>query len=251
MAELSLKTPHGKSILGVIPARGGSKGLARKNILQLAGKPLIAYTIEAALGASLLARVVVSTEDDEIARVSRQYGAQVPFFRPHDLAGDESSIYSVLIHAVRWLEEHENWCADYILLLQPTSPLRKAEDIDGSIALALEKDADGVVSLYEARPHPYQTKRLTEDGRILQFISLTKAIDRRQELPPVYAVNGAIYLVKRSVLLEQETFYTERTYAYLMPPERSLDIDSRWDFHLAELVLRGHSDGGAHSDSRP
>ena len=231
------ETTHGKRVLRVITARGGSKGLPRKNILQIAGKPLIAYTIDAALGASFLDRVVVSTDDEEIAKVARQYGADVPFLRPHDLAGDEASIYRVLIHAVQWLGEHQNWHADYILLLQPTSPLRRAEDIDGSITLALEKDADGVVSLYEARPHPYQTKRLTEDGRILQFISQSKPIERRQELPPAYAVNGAIYLVKRSILLEQETFYTERTLAYLMPPERSLDIDSRWDFYLAELVL--------------
>jgi len=231
------KIPHGKSVLGVITARGGSKGLPRKNILQLAGKPLIAYTIEAALGASFLDRVVVSTEDEEIARVSRQYGVEAPFLRPRDLAEDESSIYSVLIHAVRWLEEHQNWHADYILLLQPTSPLRRSEDIDGAIMLALEKDADGVVSLNEAKQHPYQMKRLTGDGRILQFISQSKPIERRQELSPAYAVNGAIYLVKRSILLEQETFYTERTLPYLMPPERSLDIDSRWDFYLAELVL--------------
>ena len=245
------ETAHGKRVLGVITARGGSKGLPRKNILQLAGKPLVAYTIEAALGASLLDRVVVSTDDDEIARVSRQYGADVPFLRPQDLAQDETPIYPGLIHAVQWLEERQNWQADYILLLQPTSPLRKSTDIDGAIRLALERDADGVVSLSEVKQHPYQMKRLTEDGCIRQFIAQSKAIDRRQELPPVYAVNGAIYLVKRSVLLEQETFYTERTYAYLMPPERSLDIDSKWDFHLAELVLRGNSDGGAHSDSRP
>lgn len=238
-------------MIGVITARGGSKGLPRKNILRLAGKPLVAYTIEAALGASLLDRFVVSTDDEEIARVSRQYGADVPFLRPQELAQDETSIYPTLIHAVQWLGQHEKWHADYILLLQPTSPLRTSTDIDGAIRLALERDADGVVSLSEVKQHPYQMKRLTEDGSIRHFIPQSKAIDRRQELPPVYAVNGAIYLVKRSVLLEQETFYTERTYAYLMPPERSLDIDSRWDFHLAELVLRGNSDGGAHSDSRP
>ena len=143
-----------------------------------------------------------------------------------------------MIHAVRWLEERQNWQADYILLLQPTSPLRKSTDIDGAIRLALERDADGVVSLSEVKQHPYQMKRLTEDGCILQFVPLPKAIDRRQELPRVYAVNGAIYLVKRSILLEKQTFYTERTFAYLMPADRSLDIDSRWDFYLTELVLR-------------
>lgn len=232
------KTNSKPKVLGIIPARGGSKGLPRKNILHLAGKPLIAYTIEAALRASLLDRVIVSTDDGEIAKVARKCGAEVPFLRPHDLARDEASIYPVLIHAVQWLDEDQNWDIDYVLLLQPTSPLRNAEDIDRAITLALERDADAIVSVYEAKQHPYQMKRLTAEGRIIEFISQSTPVERRQELPTVYMLNGAIYLVKRSILLEKRTFYTDRTYAYLMSPEQSLDIDSKWDLYLAELVLK-------------
>ena len=232
-------------VLGIIPARGGSKGLPGKNIRPLHGRPLIAHTIEAALRARLLDHVLVSTDEPQIADVARQWGAEAPFLRPPELAEDETLIYPVLVHATLWLEEQQGYRPDYVMLLQPTSPLRTAEDIDNSIRLALEKDADGVVSLCRAKHHPYWTKSITEEGRIGDFMVLDKPVEqaygRRQDLPPAYAINGSIYLVKRDILLERQTFYTEHTYPYVMPVERSLDIDTLWDLQIAELALRSES----------
>lgn len=228
-------------VLAVIIARGGSKGLPLKNIRFLAGKPLIAYTIDAALHARLLDRTVVSTDDGQIAEIARQYGAETPFLRPPELAQDETTVYPVLSHAVQWLEKSEGYRPDYVMLLQPTSPLRTAEDIDNAIALAREKNADGVVSLCETKHHPYWVKRVMGDGQVLDFTPLDKPYNRRQELPKAFALNGAIYMVKRQVLLERQTFYTDRTYSYIMSIEHSLDIDTPWDLHLAELILQGKS----------
>ena len=224
-------------ILGLITARGGSKGIPKKNVRLLAGKPLIAWTIEAALLSRHLSRVIVSTDDLEIAEISRQWGAKVPFMRPAELAQDDSPHVPVVTHAFHWLESHEKAQFDYALVLQPTSPLRSSGDIDNAIQLALEKDADSVISVCEAPSHPYQTKRVVDD-KLQNFISIPEGYLPRQELPPAYAVNGAIYLVGRDVIVNNHTFYTDRTYAYVMPPERSLDIDTPWDLYLAELILR-------------
>ena len=225
-------------VVGVITARGGSKSIPKKNIAPLAGKPLIAWTIETALRSAALSRVIVSTDDTEIAEVARQWGAEVPFLRPAELARDDSPHIPVIVHAVEWLGSHEDMRSDYVLLLQPTSPLRSTEDIDGAIRLALEKDADSVVSVCQASSHPYLAKRITDDGRLEDFDHRPEGYLARQALPPAYVVNGAIYLVRRDVLVEKHTFYTERTYAYVMPQARSLDIDTPWDLYLADLVLR-------------
>ncbi len=226
------------SILGLITARGGSKGIPRKNVADLAGKPLIAWTIEAARESRRLSRVMISTDSEEIARVARQWGAEVPFMRPPELAQDDSSHVAVVIHAVRWLESHQGARPDYVLLLQPTSPLRGPEDIDASIHLALDRDADAVISVCPTRDHPYLCKRITPDGLLLDFAPKPEGYLPRQILPPAYALNGAIYLVRCNVLLAQETWYTDRTFAYIMPPERSLDIDTSWDLYLAGLILK-------------
>lgn len=211
--------------------------MPRKNILELAGKPLIAYTIEAGLNASHIDRVVVSTEDVEIARVAREYGGEVPFLRPHDLARDDTPVYPVLVHAIQWLKRQEGYQPDYVMLLQPTSPLRTVEDIELAVNIANNAEADGVVSVNLVHQHPYWMKQITEDGRLTNYLSLDHVPDRRQELPQVYIVNGAIYLAETTMLLERQTFYTDRTYVYIMPLERSLDIDSKWDLYLAELIL--------------
>lgn len=232
-------------VLAIIPARGGSKGVPRKNIRPLSGKPLIAYTIEAAAGAQLLDRTVLSTEDTKIAAIAKKHGAEVPFMRPPELAKDESFAEPVMEHALGWLEEHEGYVPDYLLLLQPTSPLRTSQDIDNCINLALEKDAVGVVSICPVKHHPYLIKRLDEEGHIESFSPLDQMWRRRQDFPPAYGLTGAIYLVRREILLEQHALFHERTYAYIMPPERSLDIDTLWDFTLAELILKanGNQDG--------
>ena len=224
-------------IIGLITARGGSKAIPRKNIRLLAGKPLIAWTIEAALASRGLSRLLVSTDDVEIATVARQWGAEVPFMRPAELARDDSPHIPVLIHAVEWLERVEGTTVDYLLLLQPTSPLRVGRDIDAAIELARAKNADSVISVREASTHPYFTRRITADGRLRDFVAKPDGYLRRQVLPPAYAWNGALFLVRRDILMQRQMLETEHTYAYTMPPERSLEIDTPWEWRLAELML--------------
>jgi CMP-N-acetylneuraminic acid synthetase len=227
-------------VLGLITARGGSKRLPRKNVKLLAGKPLIAWTIETARQSHRLSRVIVSTDDAEIARVAQGWGAEVPFMRPEALGQDESSHISVVTHAIRWLEEHRQGAPDYVMLLAPTSPLRTAEDIEAAIDIARRRAAVAVVSVCVPDRHPYLCKRILADGTLTDFVPLPRELPslRHQDLPPAYGLNGAIYLNRRESLLRDGTFVPPGTVAYVMPPERSLDIDSSWDFDLAGLILR-------------
>ena len=229
-------------ILALITARGGSKGIPGKNIKPLAGKPLIAWTIETALASRSLARVIVSTDDTEIAEVSREWGAEIPFLRPVELAQDASSHISVVEHALQWVETNDHWLPDYVLLLQPTSPFRMVEDIDGAIEVARQKDANAVLGVCPAHNHPYLTKRILDDGTLADFISVDMAYMRRQDLLPAYVINGAIYLNKSSSLLQQRSFFPPGALPYIMLPERSMDIDTPWDFYLADLILRNRRD---------
>jgi CMP-N,N'-diacetyllegionaminic acid synthase len=229
---------RGHTTYAVITARGGSKSIPRKNLAQLGGKPLIAWTLEAALSSPSVSRVIVSTDDEEIGKVSMQWGAEVPFLRPRELAGDDSPHVPVVIHAVEWIRSHDHASPEYVLLLQPTLPFRTSLDIEQAMDLITEKNAESVVSVTEAPCHPYLVKSLTEDGRLKDFVETPAGYLRRQALPPAYAINGAIYLVRSDVLLAGKTFYAERTYAYVMPPERSLDIDTPWDLHLADLLMK-------------
>jgi CMP-N,N'-diacetyllegionaminic acid synthase len=223
--------------VAIIPARGGSVGIPHKNITPLDGRPLIAYTIEAAL-ASQVDRTIVSTDDEEIAEVSRRCGADVPFMRPRELALGDSPTIPVLVHAVRWLESAGGPCYEYIVLLQPTSPFRSREDIDGALDLIGEKDADSVIGVSECAAHPYLAKRVSGEGILSDFTAVPEGYLRRQALPETVVPNGAVYVVRRDVLLERETLYTDRTYAFRMPQERSLDIDTPWDFYVAALIAR-------------
>jgi CMP-N,N'-diacetyllegionaminic acid synthase len=227
-------------VLGLITARGGSKRVPRKNIKPLVGKPLIAWTIETALQSHLLSRVIVSTDDAEIARVAQTWGAEVSFLRPDSLAQDEASQISVVTHAIIWLEEHQRVVPDYIMLLQPTSPLRTVEDIEAAIHLARQRAAVAVVSVCVPDRHPYLCKRILPDGTLTDFVPIPSDVTslRHQDLPPAHGLNGAIYLNRRESLLHDRTFVPPGTVAYVMPPERSLDVDSPWDFSLAELILR-------------
>lgn len=224
--------------LAIIPARGGSKGILNKNIAEIGGKPLIYWTIISAQKAKSVDRIVVTTDSEDISAIAKNYGAEVPFKRPPELARENThGIYPVL-HTVLWLQDHQDYRPDFVLCLQPTSPFRIADDIDAAMDLALSKNADAVVSVIPANQHPYWMKRLDNEGLIQAFIPLDQPFERRQDLPPVYALNGAIYLVRPSVLIEQKSWYTDRTFAYVMPPERSLDIDTPWDLYLANLVLK-------------
>ena len=228
-----------KNVLGLITARGGSKGIPGKNIRSLAGKPLIAWTIEAAQKSGCLARIAVSTDDEAIAAVARDWGAEVPFMRPVKLAEDTSSHISVVEHALNWFLEHENYTPDYLLLLQPTSPLRVPEDIQAAVELAEARDAVGVVSVVESHPHPYLSKRIQPDGALADLITVENIpYLRRQDLPLVYSLNGAIYLGRPGALLKERTFMPKGTLAYIMPPERSLDVDTPWDLYMIDLILK-------------
>lgn len=228
----------GREVLGLITARGGSKGIPRKNLAPLAGKPLLAWTVEAALASRAVGRLVLSTDDEEIARVGADLGAETPFLRPAHLAGDASPHDQVVLHAVQWLEENQGYAPDFVLLLQPTSPLRAARDIDDALEIALKTGADGVMGVTEAKHHPNKVWALDEDGRLEPFIPRPEGYLRRQSLRPAYAENGAVYLLRRSALLRERNLFLDRMAALVMPPERSLDVDTPWDLHLADLAFR-------------
>jgi N-acylneuraminate cytidylyltransferase/CMP-N,N'-diacetyllegionaminic acid synthase len=228
-------------ILGIIPARGGSKSVPNKNIAAVAGRPLIAYTIRAALEARCIDRLIVSTDSEEIAEVACSLGAEVPFLRPPELARDSTAGIAPILHAIRWLDRNESYRPGLVACLQPTSPLRTARDIDAAVGLALDRNAEAVVSVAPVCSHPYWMKQIDAAGRLLDAAALPRPFKQRQELPRLYALNGAIYLARRDVLLDHETWYTERTFAYIMPPERSLDIDTPWELYLASLVVEAKS----------
>jgi N-acylneuraminate cytidylyltransferase/CMP-N,N'-diacetyllegionaminic acid synthase len=227
----------GKTILAVIPARGGSKGLPRKNILPLLGKPLIAWTIEQVKVSKYIDSFIVSTEDEEIAIVSREYGAEVPFMRPQEFATDSAKIIDVILHALKWIKS-KGEKADLVVLLQPTSPLRTSADIDAAIEAVFDKKAKAIVSLCETEHHPLWSNLLPSDGVMKDFIREDVLNKNRQELPTYYRINGAIYIAYCDYLIEQKGFIGNETYAYLMPQQRSIDIDSIIDFYLAETAMR-------------
>ena len=207
----------------------------------LGGKPLISWTIEAALSASIIDKLVVSTDSRQIADVSREWGAEVPFIRPSELSGDNSPHIDVMVHAVTWLRENSDYLPDYVMLLQPTSPFRSTEDIEKSTHLAFESNADCIISVQESLSHPYTMTQITDNNIFSGF--LMSAHDRneyqnRQNRPQFYSLNGAIYLIKTSILLEGNTLYPDFTMTYIMPKERSLDIDTDWDLNIANLVMK-------------
>jgi len=224
-------------VLGVICARGGSKALPKKNIAPLCGKPLIAWTIDAAGRSRAITRTIVSTDDDEIAKVARRFGGQVPFRRPKELAGGAVSGPAVALHAVHWLDQHEGYRPDLVVYLQPTSPLRAPEDIDAAVALVAEREADAVVGVSPVRHHPYWMKTIDDSGWTSDFVEQREPTAVRQGLPPVYSLNGAIYVVRREVLLATGGWFPPRTAAYIMPRERSVDVDTAWDLALARVFL--------------
>lgn len=230
---------HPHECLALIPARGGSKSIPDKNIAQVGGKPLIAWTIRAACAAPGIERVVVSTDSPRIAQVAIEYGAEVPFLRPAELAQDDTPSMDVLVHAIDWLDQNQNYQPDYVALLQPTSPLRSANDIQAAIQMAVEKDADSVISLVKVHQHPYTSKRMIEDGRLVPFMEIPGSV-RRQDLPELYVPNGAIYLARRNLIIDQRTLYSEHTYAYVMPDERSIDVDEYWQLQLVDLIFQAN-----------
>ena len=236
---LSPSMLNDKTFLGIIPARGGSKGIPGKNIIDLNGKPLIAYTLEAAEHSTLLDRCIVSTDDETIAKIAKEHGGDVPFMRPDTLATDEALALDTLNHAIEELEnagEHY----DYILMLQPTSPLRTGEDIDACIRLAVDKNADSVFSMKKLSDFAPQKLKVLEDGLIKPLIEEeTGQSDPRHKGPDVYKRNCAVYLT-RTELIKAGNQFGEQSYAYEMPEERSIDINDPKDLALTKFWMNKH-----------
>lgn len=230
-----------QEVLAVVPARGGSKSIEKKNIVDLAGRPLVEYTFDAAVDSSTIDRTVLSTDDDEIASVGHEYdGVEVPFMRPDELAQDDSPTIPVIQHAVRYLREEEEYDPDIVLILQPTSPLRRATDIDEAIETLREHDADSVVSVIEV-PHEYNPYSVmeVEGGELVHFCEEGGQYNRRQDKPTFYARNGAaVYAITTRTLMEESSLYGDHCRPYLMERRRSVDIDDHFDLEIAEMVLQ-------------
>jgi len=225
------------TVLYLVLARGGSKGVPNKNLALVGRRPLLAWSLLAAKGVRHHGRVLVSTDSQEVVSVAREFGAETPFMRPLHLASDTASSLDAAVHCIDWLKEHERYEPDFLVLLQPTSPLRTSLDIDLAIELALEKNAKAVVSVAAAGCHPYWMRTLNDQGKLENLASTAPATGRRQDLPVMYGFNGAVYVIKPQVLMDERTWYPEPTYAYVMPPNRSLDVDTPWDLHVADLIL--------------
>lgn len=229
-------------VLGLITARGGSKGIPRKNLAPLCGRPLLAYTCDAARASRRLDRVVLTTDDPEIAEVGRGCGVEAPFLRPVELASDTASSVDVALHAVGWLEREQSWTADVVVILQPTSPLRTGRHIDEALGLLEQSGADTVVSVIEV-PHnfsPHKLMRLENDRLVGIRESEAGAMpSRRQDVPRLYARNGpAVLAVRVAGLRQRRAFYGGRVAPLFMSPADSVDIDGPFDLHIAEMLLR-------------
>lgn len=227
-----------KKILAVIPARGGSKRLPNKNIKELNGKPLINWTIDAALKSNYLTEVIVSTDSQDIANIAIKAGGNVPFLRPENLAKDNSTTYDTIEHAVLYYKNELGQNFDYVILLQPTSPLRDSKDIDQSIEMLFEKKSDAIISVCEAEHSPLWSNTLNINNDMSNFIASEIKNKRSQDLDTFYRINGAIYICDTTRLLQEKVFFLESNiYAYIMPVEHSIDIDNIIDFKLAEVIV--------------
>ncbi len=232
-------------ILAVIPARGGSKGVPRKNIKPLGGKPLIHYVLNAALKSKLIDYVVVSSEDNEILSIAKKHGKNNKKFtlikRPKSLARDKTLAVPVLKHAVEKIEKEKESTFDYIIMLQVTTPFITPDDIDKSIKKIIKTKADSVVSVYEINDtHPVKIKKIVDDKLIQYTPGLKENIFRRQDLTPAYKRNGGIYVSKRDVIMKDGLIWGKVCRPYIMPAERSIDINSMVDFYLAEVVFKNN-----------
>jgi CMP-N,N'-diacetyllegionaminic acid synthase len=219
-------------LLAVIPARGGSKGLPRKNILRVKNIPLIAWTIIAAHKSKVVDRLVVSSDDDDIIDAAVKWECEVPFRRPIELSTDTASSIEVILHAVEQLPGYE-----YVAILQPTSPLRTGDDIDDAFSMLLESGAPSCVSICESKESPYLMHALNVNGRINSLLEPLNGVTRRQDLPKSYILNGAIYIARVDWLIESKTFVTAETVGYVMPVERSIDIDNEIDLEHFRLLV--------------
>lgn len=223
-----------KRILAIIPARAGSKGIKDKNIININGKPLISYTIEEAKKSKYIDRIVVSTDGKKIAEVAKQYGADVPFLRPKELADDKSKSIDALLHCIKKLEK-ENDIYDYCILLQPTQPFRKSFHIDEAIEKIVDSKCESLVSVCEADEHPILMRKIRND-KLVNLLNCNSTV-RRQDFEKVYLVNGAIYINKIDEYLNSETSLNDNKVPYIMEKKYSIDIDEYRDIKLAEFYI--------------
>jgi CMP-N-acetylneuraminic acid synthetase len=226
---------NNKKILAIIPARGGSKRLPRKNVLNLANKPLIAWSIESAKNSKYIDKLILSSDDEEIINVAKKFGCEVPFVRPKELAQDETRSIDVVLHTLKTLKENY----DYVILLQPTSPLRTTKDIDKAIEFYFEKEATSVIGVCEMEHSPLWANTLDETMSMENFLDDKYNNSRSQDLPTFYRINGAFYMSTVDSIVKNETFFVkENIFAFLMSQEHSVDIDTKLDFIVAEVVLK-------------
>lgn len=230
------------TILGIIPARGGSKSIPRKNVKSFAGKPLIAWSILTGLNSGVLDRLIVTTDDEEIASVAKENRADVPFMRPAELAQDTTPTLPVLQHAVRWLKDNENYVPDYVLLLEPTSPARQAFHVREAIEIVETTGADSIIALGEVPGHYNYHWQVELQGDVATLVDGTpwpQVIRRRQDLPKTYFRNGALYLFKTNLLFAVEpSLYGTDVRGYVVEEKYSIDIDTLTDWEDAESRFR-------------
>jgi CMP-N,N'-diacetyllegionaminic acid synthase len=234
------------SVLGVVTARAGSKGIPGKNTRLLAGQPLITYTIDAARDAGVFDRLILSTDDALAAAIARERGCEVPFMRPAALATDDTPHLPVMQHALTWLHDHEHYAPDWVMILLPTSPLRQPSHIREAVDLAIASDADSVVSVTELPAHfnPMRVVTIDDDGRARLFVGnapVKRRPGRRQDMPRAWVLNGAIYLFRTAVLFDtvEPSMYGDKVTAYLMRPPYDFNIDEPDDWVTAERLLTG------------
>jgi len=224
-------------LFALIPARGGSKGIKNKNIIDLNGKPLISYTIDQALSSKYIDEVYISSDSNQIKEISQKHGGLVPSLRPKDLAEDDSEMIDLLEYEVVQHEERIGKQIDALVLLQPTSPLRSSADIDNSIKLFMEKKPDAVISVTESIANPYKNILIESDRYYKIFSDSTENITNRQKLKKCYRENGAVYILSRKCIFKYKSVHPIKTLIHEMPAERSIDIDSPFDLSVAEFLL--------------
>lgn len=225
-------------VLGIVPARGGSKGIPRKNIRLLDGKPLLAYTAAAALGSACLSRVLLTTDDEEIAEVGKGAGLEVPFMRPADLATDSTPMIDVVLHTLQWVQSRGE-AYDAICLLQPTSPLRSGRTIDRCISSLWERDVETVVSVrpVPSEYNPHWVYFATPDGLLEPSIRNAQTIPSRQELPPAYHRDGSVFVARSQIVMTRHSLYGTKTLGLLSPEEEAFDLDTEEQWELLERRL--------------
>jgi len=227
-------------MIAIIPARGGSKGLPGKNTRVLGGIPLICHSIKTALSAASISRVIVSTDDEAIASIAKDCGAEVPFIRPIELANDNSMVMDAYLHMIDRIADEIQQPIDSFVALLPTVPLRLPEDINEAVKIFKIKKANSVISVTESAIPIQWYRRITNEGVLCDYLPEFNATMNRQELEQTYVPNGAVYVFRTEVLRTTRQYYTEKTYPYIMPRERSADIDVLLDFEWAEFLLGKH-----------